>query len=62
MVRLFVMDAGWKDGTPTPMVFVNPTIIALAGEEVVGREACLSIPGIAADVARPGRVHLTLDG
>ena len=26
--RVFVMDCGWKDGDPTPLAMINPTIMA----------------------------------
>ncbi|PJI92976.1 peptide deformylase [Yoonia maricola] len=63
--RVFVVDTQWKEGDPDPMIFVNPQITACAGEEVLGAEACLSIPGKSFDVSRPVWVDLTwqdLDG
>ena len=58
LARMFVMDATWKDGRPDPLVFVNPEILDASGDPATGQEACLSVPGVAADVTRPGRVHL----
>ena len=52
LTRVFVMDCGWKEGDPTPMVMVNPTIGAAERVEVTGDEGCLSIPGILVPVAR----------
>ncbi|MEL6690315.1 MAG: peptide deformylase [Pseudomonadota bacterium] len=58
MQRVFVMDAGWKEGTPTPMVFVNPIITARSDDEVVNEEGCLSIPDTPRRVSRPAQVSL----
>lgn len=65
LVRMFVMDVTWKDGTRTPQVFVNPEILELRGEPVAGPEGCLSIPGPVTEVTRAPMVHLRwtdLDG
>jgi peptide deformylase len=45
--RLFVIDVG--EG---PVVFVNPEIVALSGEQT-GEEGCLSVPGKYGQVTRP---------
>jgi len=58
LVRLFVMDVTWKDGTPTPQVLVNPEILALSGARVTGPEGCLSIPGPVTEVSRAEAVQL----
>ena len=58
LVRMFVMDVTWKDGTPSPQVFVNPEIVALSGAQVTGPEGCLSIPGPVTQVARAETVQL----
>ena len=58
LVRMFVMDVTWKDGTPSPQVFVNPEIVALSGAQVTGPEGCLSIPGPVTQVARAETVLL----
>ncbi|WP_430450051.1 peptide deformylase [Rhodophyticola sp.] len=50
--RLFVMDVGWKEGSPTPLICVNPEILDRSERQVSGPEGCLSIPGITAQVAR----------
>ncbi|WP_071674549.1 peptide deformylase [Nioella nitratireducens] len=61
MIRLFVMDVGWKEGAPDPVVMINPEVAPAAEGSVWGQEACLSIPGVAAELCRPGhvRVHWT---
>jgi peptide deformylase len=51
-IRLFVMDATWKEGTPEPAICVNPEIVEHPEERVTGTEVCLSIPGVSAEVAR----------
>ncbi len=63
--RVFVVDTGWKEGEPAPLLFVNPKITAQSDEQARGTEACLSIPDKAYTVARPTWVALTwqdLDG
>ncbi|NGM45714.1 peptide deformylase [Rhodobacter sp. SGA-6-6] len=65
MVRLFVMDVGWKEGTPTPVVAVNPQILWSSDTRLVGPEGCLSIPGPTTLVERAEAVRLRwidLDG
>ncbi|MDP3197582.1 peptide deformylase [Tabrizicola sp.] len=64
LVRMFVMDVGWKTGEPAPMVFVNPEL-ELLGDRILGPEGCLSIPGPVTDVERNDQVRLRwtdLDG
>lgn len=64
-LRLFVMDATWKLGTPAPQVFVNPLILSRSGDPVSGPEGCLSIPGITTEIARAPAIRLRwtdLDG
>ena len=56
--RLFVMDAGWKDGTPEPRIFVNPQVVAVSDDLATGEEGCLSIPGDPVLVSRPADVTL----
>jgi peptide deformylase len=51
-IRLFVMDISWKEGTPAPLVCVNPEILDRAPETATGPEGCLSIPGVTAEVPR----------
>ena len=64
-LRMFVMDADWKDNEPAPRVFLNPEITWTSPEMVMNAEGCLSIPGIAARVERPAQIHMrwtSLDG
>jgi peptide deformylase len=56
MKRVFVMDCTWKEGTKTPMAFLNPEIIAASAGEVTLEEGCLSIPGLMVPVARPTEI------
>jgi len=62
MQRLFVMDVTWKDGAPRPYVCIDPEIIDPSPDLVTRTEGCLSLPGIPAEVARPGAVTLRWTG
>jgi peptide deformylase len=62
MVRMFVMDVSWKDGTPDPVVVVNPEIIWRGDDLAEGAEGCLSIPGVTALVTRPTTIRLRWTG
>lgn len=65
LIRLFVMDVTWKDGTFAPQVMVNPRILWQSDRRVTGPEGCLSIPGILTDIPRAAEIDLTwqdLDG
>lgn len=53
--RFFVMDVPLEDGTPNPLLFVNPEVIRVEGEQV-GDEGCLSFPGLYQVVKRDMRV------
>lgn len=55
MLRLIVVDL-MRDNRPEPMVLVNPTILGVGSEWVTREEGCLSLPGMYADVSRPGNV------
>lgn len=62
--RVFVMDAGWKDGDPNPQVLINPDILSMSDLRATGPESCLSIPGISLEVSRATSLRLrwtTLD-
>ena len=64
MLRLIVVDL-MPDNRAEPMVLVNPTILGVGAEWVTREEGCLSLPGLYADVSRPGRVTVgyhDLDG
>ncbi|SHI48199.1 peptide deformylase [Shimia gijangensis] len=58
LARLFVMDPTWKDSAESPYVCINPQITDRSEELVTGEEACLSIPGISADVTRHAEITL----
>ncbi|WP_127112852.1 peptide deformylase [Shimia sediminis] len=58
LARMFVMDVTWKEGPATPVVCINPEIVAVSDERVSGEEACLSIPGVSAEVERHAAVTL----
>jgi peptide deformylase len=62
--RMFVMDC-IKEGTPEPMVLINPEIIWASDTPSVYEEGCLSIPDQYAEITRPDAVALRwmgLDG
>ena len=59
MQRIFVMDAGWKTGKPTPVVAVDPVIEAASTVLFSSAEGCLSIPGVSATIARPEAITLS---
>ena len=64
-LRIFVMDAGWKDGERSPRIVSNPEIVTVSASRATGPEGCLSIPGVTADVERSETVTLrwtSLDG
>ncbi|MGX9355303.1 peptide deformylase [Roseobacteraceae bacterium S113] len=58
MTRIFVMDVTWKEGEMSPLVCINPEIVAHSDEASTNEEACLSIPGVSAEVTRPARITL----
>ncbi len=58
LLRVFVMDCGWKDGDMTPIACINPTLTPLGTDRVTSTEGCLSIPGILTQVDRAARVEL----
>lgn len=57
-LRLFVMDPGWKNGTPEPLVAINPVVTPLDDQTATADEGCLSIPGITTAITRPARIRL----
>jgi peptide deformylase len=57
MKRVLVMDC-IKDGTPEPMVLINPSVIWASEDRTVYEEGCLSIPDQYADVTRPAEVQV----
>ncbi|KMW59265.1 Peptide deformylase [Candidatus Rhodobacter oscarellae] len=58
LVRVFVMDAGWKEGTKTPIAMINPQILTSSDDSVEIEEGCLSIPDFPLTVRRPARVKM----
>lgn len=62
MLRLFVMDIGWKDGPRDPMVLIDPEVLWLSDLRAAGPEGCLSIPGVLAEVERAQAARLRWTG
>lgn len=58
MLRLFVMDVGWKDGDMQPVVCINPDILSASEETQCGPEGCLSMPGVTVEVERHAEIEL----
>ena len=56
-LRFFVLDL-MPDEKPTPLVLVNPEIVAVGEELATREEGCLSLPGQYADVTRPAQVRV----
>ena len=63
--RMLVLDVS-KDGEDkTPLVFINPEVVASSDARSVYEEGCLSIPDYYAEVERPAGItvrHLDRDG
>lgn len=63
--RMLVLDVS-KDGEDkTPLVFINPEVVASSDARSVYEEGCLSIPDYYAEVERPAAItvkHLDRDG
>lgn len=62
LMRLFVMDTGWKEGKPDPVVCINPMILEVSEERASNSEGCLSIPGVSAEISRPAQVQMVWTG
>ena len=62
MLRLFVMDVGWKEGKPDPLVCINPMLQEIGEDRATGTEGCLSIPGVTAEISRPTQVQMVWTG
>ena len=66
LARMFVMDCiKPEEGTPKPMVLINPEILWSSAELNTYEEGCLSIPDHYAPVTRPAKVGMRwmgLDG
>lgn len=53
-LKIFAIDATvCSPNERDTKVFINPTIVANTTEVTVGKEGCLSFPGVYLDVARP---------
>ena len=63
--RMLVLDVS-KDGEDkTPLVFINPEVVAASDARSVYEEGCLSIPDYYAEVERPAAIavrHLDREG
>lgn len=57
MQRIFVMDVGWKEGRPSPLICINPEIKDTSGT-AINDEGCLSIPDRPVRIARPEVVRM----
>jgi peptide deformylase len=60
--RLFVMDPGWRDGAPEPLVCIDPELTDPSAETATRTEGCLSIPDLPLPVARPAEITLRWTG
>ena len=56
--RLIVMDPAKDEAPKTPLIMVNPEILARSDELRMHEEGCLSIPEFTAEVERPARVRV----
>lgn len=56
--RIIVMDMAEDHEQPDPHFIINPKIIWQSDETIVLPEACISIPGVYADVKRPKEVEV----
>ncbi|MCP8896395.1 peptide deformylase [Shinella daejeonensis] len=54
--RMLVLDVSRDDEDKTPLVFINPEIVASSDERSVYEEGCLSIPDYYAEVERPAKI------
>jgi peptide deformylase len=55
--RIIVIDLQ-EDGKRTPIVCINPEILAVSKETQSNNEASLCFPGISAEITRPEKVEL----
>lgn len=62
LLRLFVMDIGWKEGKPDPLVCLNPMLQEVSEARASHAEGCLSIPGVSAEISRPAQVQMVWTG
>lgn len=57
-VRMFVMDADWKSGAPSPLIMLDPHVLSRSDRIETAEEQCLSIPDTPVRVARPAAVRM----
>jgi peptide deformylase len=57
--RLIVMDPAKDEAPKTPIVMVNPEILARSEEMRVHEEGCLSIPEFTAEIERPAKTRVS---
>ncbi len=55
LLRLAVVDL-MPDEKPSPIVLINPQVVAASKETALREEGCLSLPGQYAEVERPAHV------
>lgn len=57
---LFVIDLRPVEGyeESKPLVFINPVITDMWGEEIGYEEGCLSVPNVREEVFRPEKLHI----
>ena len=63
--RMLVLDVSKEGEDKTPLVFINPEVVASSDARSVYEEGCLSIPDYYAEVERPAIItvkHLDRDG
>ena len=63
--RMLVIDIAREGEEKTPLVFINPEVVASSDERSVYEEGCLSIPDYYAEVERPAEVtveYFDVDG
>jgi len=56
-LRLAVVDLMPQE-KPSPIVLINPEVVATSDEMATREEGCLSLPGQYADITRPARVKV----
>ena len=57
-LRVTVIDL-MPENKPSPIVLINPEIVAASDELATREEGCLSLPGQYADVTRPAQVEVS---
>jgi peptide deformylase len=57
--RLIVMDPAKDEAPKTPMIMVNPEVLARSEEMRVHDEGCLSIPDFTAEIERPAKTRVS---